>query len=263
MSNSASRRWASPAAERRRRAVERDRPDRPRRVRERLSEGAVGRHAAARRLCPRARRQPRHPAARRAVLVARRADRRNLAQRPPRSVGRAPDPDQGHRDRVAQHRGGGRNRRPHPDLQQRSRPHQRRDRRSRLPRPRSPDSAGVPADRRPGLHLADDGARARRAARRQARADRHRLSPARRLGAAALGSDRDADRGALSRPRRPAASRRRGKPGDGRAVSADRDVAAAGLGPCQRRRHRADRRRAGAMPTPTCWPASRSSPRRC
>ena len=38
----------------------------------------------------------------------------------------------------------------------------------------------VPPDRRPGLHAADDGARARRAARRQARADRHRLSPARR-----------------------------------------------------------------------------------
>ena len=37
----------------------RDRPDRARRVRERLSEGAVGRHAAARRLRPRARRRTR------------------------------------------------------------------------------------------------------------------------------------------------------------------------------------------------------------
>ena len=43
----------------------------------------------------------------------------------------------------------------------------------------------VSPDRRPGLHLADDRARPRRAARRQARADRHRLSAARRLGAAA------------------------------------------------------------------------------
>ena len=38
---------------------------------------------------------------------------------------------------------------------------------------------GVPPDRRPGLHAADHGARARRPARRQARADRHRLPPAR------------------------------------------------------------------------------------
>ena len=66
----------------------RDRRDRARRVRDRLSEGAVGRHAAARRLCPGARRQPRHPAARRAVLIARRADRGDIARRSSRSVGR-------------------------------------------------------------------------------------------------------------------------------------------------------------------------------
>ena len=132
----------------------RDRPDRSRRVRERLSQGAVGRHAPARRLCPRARRQPRHPAARRAVLVARRPDRGDPARRSARSVGRPPHPDQGHRPGLAQYRGGGRNRRPHPDLRQRSRPHPRRN----------PDGAaaaarhaepGLPPDRRPGLHAAD------------------------------------------------------------------------------------------------------------
>ncbi len=57
------------AAERRQPRGRRDRRDRPRRLRERLSEGAVGRHAAARRVCPRPRRQPRHPVARRAVLA--------------------------------------------------------------------------------------------------------------------------------------------------------------------------------------------------
>ena len=250
------RRRAAPAGGRR------DRPDRARRVRERLSEGAVGRHAAARRLCPRARRQPRHPAARRAVLAARRADRGNLARRSPRSVGCQPHPDQGDRHGFAQYRGGGRNRRPHPDLQQRPRAHPRRDpgRAAAAARFRK---RRVPPDRRPGLHVVDDGARPRRAARGEARADRHRLSPARRLGAAALGPDRYADRGALSRPRRSAAARRRGEPRDGRAVPADRDVAAARLCPCQRRRHRADRRSAGPMPTPTCWRASRSLPRRC
>ncbi len=38
----------------------------------------------------------------------------------------APDPDQGDPDGLAQHRGGGRDGRPHPDIRQRPRPHQRR-----------------------------------------------------------------------------------------------------------------------------------------
>ena len=67
-----------------------------------------------------------------------------------------------------------------------------------LPRPRVLGQRRLPPDRRPGLHAVDDGARARRAARRQARADRHRVPPARRVGAAALRIDRYADRGALS-----------------------------------------------------------------
>ena len=91
----------------------------------------------------------------------------------------APHPDQGDRDGVAQYRGGGRDGRPHPDLQQRPRADPRRDpgRAAAAARLRK---RAVPPDRRPGLHAADDGARPRRAARRQARADRHRLSPARR-----------------------------------------------------------------------------------
>ena len=76
-----------------------------------------------------------------------------------------------------------------------------------LPRPRDMQNAGIPPDRRPGLHAVDRD-RARRAARRKARAGRHRLSPARCGGAAAVRPDRDLERGALSRPRRPAASRR-------------------------------------------------------
>ena len=164
---------------------QRDRPDRARRVRECLSEGALRRHAPARRLCPCSRRRPRYPAARRAVLFARRTDGRNLAWRSPRSVGRPPDSDERDRHRLAQYRGGGRDRRPHPDLQQRPRPHPRAN----------PDFAAAPAllrkrrvppDRRPGLHPADNRAGARRAAGRKARTHRHRLSPARCLGPAAL-----------------------------------------------------------------------------
>jgi len=55
------------------------RRDRPRRVRDRLFEGIVRRHAPARRLCPRPGRQP-TPAARRALLAARRLVGGDLAQ---------------------------------------------------------------------------------------------------------------------------------------------------------------------------------------
>ena len=48
-----------------------------------------------------------------------------------------------------------------------------------LPQPRALGKRAVPPDHGPGLHAADDGAGARRQARRQAGADRHRLSPAR------------------------------------------------------------------------------------
>ena len=62
-------------AEREQRARGGDRPDRPRRLRDRLSEGAVGRHAPARRARPRAGGASRPAADGRAVLRARRADR--------------------------------------------------------------------------------------------------------------------------------------------------------------------------------------------
>ena len=127
MSSSASRRRACARAERRQRALDGDRPHRPRRLRIRLSQGALRRHAPARRIRPRARRQSRRAAARRAVLGARRADGRDAARRPHGSLGRAARADQGHHPGLAQHRGGGRDRRPHHHLRQRSRPYPRRD----------------------------------------------------------------------------------------------------------------------------------------
>ncbi len=156
-----------------------DRRHRARWLRKRLSEGIVGRDAAARRLCPGARRQPGRAVARRAVFVARRADRGNPARRPARPVGRKAHSDQGNGHRLTQHRGSRRDRRPHLDLQQRPRPHPCRD-----PDPPAAPACRarhrVPSDRRPGLYAADDRTRPRRATGGQARADRHRLSPARR-----------------------------------------------------------------------------------
>ena len=74
--------------------VESDRPHRPRRFRIGLSEGIVGRHAPARRLCPRARGQPQHSPDGRALFGARRAHGGNASYRPPRSLGRRPHADQ-------------------------------------------------------------------------------------------------------------------------------------------------------------------------
>ena len=86
----------------------RDRPDRSRRLRIRLSARTLGRHAPARGLCARARRRSDDPAARRAVLGARRADGRNAAHRHPRSVDRAQLPTKCIMHRHAQYRGSGR-----------------------------------------------------------------------------------------------------------------------------------------------------------
>ena len=80
----------------------------------RLSEGAFGRHAPARRLRPRAGRAAEDPADGRAVLGARRADRRDAAHRPARPVAGGAHPDQGDPDGHPQHRGGGADVRPHP-----------------------------------------------------------------------------------------------------------------------------------------------------
>ena len=72
----------------------RDRPDRSRRLRVRLPQGIVRRHAPARRICARAGRASRPFADGRAVFGARRADRRDAAYRPDRSLDRRPSADQ-------------------------------------------------------------------------------------------------------------------------------------------------------------------------
>ena len=105
-----------------------DRPDRPRRLRVRLSARAFRRHAPARRLRARAGRPSQHSADGRAVLGARRAHRGNAAHRLPRSVGRGQAADQGRHPRHAQHRGSGADVRPHPGVLDQSRTHHSRDR---------------------------------------------------------------------------------------------------------------------------------------
>ena len=91
-----------------RRARARARPHRPVRLSERLSEGAVRRHAAARRLRARAGRAPGDPLHGRAVQRARRADRREPPDRSRRALARIrPRRNQEHLLRHAQHRRSG------------------------------------------------------------------------------------------------------------------------------------------------------------
>ena len=108
---------AGSAGDRQRRAPQagarRDRPDRSRRLRVRLPQGIVGRHAAARRVCTRAGGASRPVADGRAVFGARRTDRRDAAHRPDRSLDRRPAADQVGADGDAQHRGSGADVRPH------------------------------------------------------------------------------------------------------------------------------------------------------
>ena len=105
------------------------RPGRPQRLREQLPRPALGRHAAAGRPGPRARRRPGHHDVRRAVLRAGPAD-------PPRHAERGhPAPPGGRQDHGLHHprpRGGAQARRPDPDhARRRDRPgrHARRGRR--------------------------------------------------------------------------------------------------------------------------------------
>ena len=94
----------------------RHRPDRPRRLRIRLSEGTVGRHAPARRLRARPRRASGHPADGRAVLGARHPHRGDPARRLPRPLVRGPDADQIGAAGDPQHRGGRPHVRPRPGV---------------------------------------------------------------------------------------------------------------------------------------------------
>ena len=71
-----------------------------------------------------------------------------------------------------------------------------------------------------------------------------------------------ADRRALSRPRRPAASGREASLSIDELFPLLEALQLLGLRPCQRRRHRADRRSGAPLPMPTCWTASRFSPMR-
>ena len=94
----------------------RHRSHRPRRLRDRLSQGALGRHAAAGRARPRAGGASAGPVDGRAVLGARRAHRRDAAHRPARPLVRRPHADLVHPHGHAQYRGSGPDVRPHPDL---------------------------------------------------------------------------------------------------------------------------------------------------
>ena len=116
------------AGHRRRRAAQPrpggHRPDRPRRLRKRLSQGTLRRHAPARRLCPGAGGPPRHHAdgqspSRRSTC----ADGGNAAHRHHRPVDRGPAADEIGADRHPQHRGGGADVRPHSRLLLQPRPH--------------------------------------------------------------------------------------------------------------------------------------------
>ena len=109
---------------------ESDRHHRPRRIRIRLPEGAVGRHAPARRFRTRARDAAEDPLDGRAVLRARCAHRGNPAHRSARPLAGRAHTDQIHPDGHPQYRGGGADGRPRPGAVLESRPHRRRDPRS-------------------------------------------------------------------------------------------------------------------------------------
>ncbi len=81
----------------------RDRHRRSRRVRDRVSQGTLRRHEAARRLCARPRRRAGSAVHGRAVLRARRAHRREPALRTAGAVAEQEDADQGHFHRHPQH----------------------------------------------------------------------------------------------------------------------------------------------------------------
>ena len=151
-------------------------------------EGAVGRHAPAGRLRPRARRASRAAVDGRAVLGPRRADRRDDAHRHHRPLDRGPPADPLDPDGDPQHRGGGADERPHPDPVVQPRPDHGRDQDHPAPpaQPRRP--ALPPAGRR---HLRPHD---RAHARRPRRQGRRRFPGRRGRHGAAAGLDGRAGR---------------------------------------------------------------------
>ena len=99
-----------------------NRPHRPRRLRERLSEGDVGRHAPARRPGPCAGGPSRSLADGRTIFRTRCADRRDIAHRPDRPMDGRQAAGKIGADGDAQHRGSGADVRPHPGILLQSRP---------------------------------------------------------------------------------------------------------------------------------------------
>ena len=158
---------------------DRDRADRPRRVRGSLSARAVGRHAPARRICARDRDRPDCAADGRAVLGIGRADGRDVAHRFPRSLDRTPDADEVGPAGDAQYRGSGDDVRPRSVLA--ANPgHIAAELAVPLPHPREPPGCRIPRYR--GRDLFDPHG---------ARSDGHRHGACRprRAGAAPAAGD--------------------------------------------------------------------------
>ena len=158
-----------------------------------LPEGALGRHAPARRLRPGSGHAADDPADGRAILRARCADRRNLAHRPAGSLAGRAHTDQSHSDGHPQYRGSGADGRPRSRAVVQPWPHRLRDSGhpspparssgSRVPRPgredlraddptAGPDETGNARDRRRDRPWARAAARLDQLARRHARRDR-------------------------------------------------------------------------------------------
>ena len=224
-----------PRAERAEPRRGRDRPDRPRRVRKRLSEGTVRRHAPARRPGARAGGASRPAADGRAVQRARRADRGEPAHRPDRSVVGGQAAGAIGADGDAQHRGGGADVRPHPGVLLQSRP---RGERAARAVPASAQSAGSGVPPVGGRHLrADDAPAGAERSRRGRTAGEHRRAAASRRHQPDGGPDGGAGGAALQRPRRPARAGGGAAIRGGRTAAARRDVAAAALRRAGGRRH--------------------------
>ncbi len=156
----------------------RDRPDRAGRFRKRLSKGAVGRHAPARRPRACSGGAPRSAADGRAVQRTRCADRGEPAHRPDRPVVGRQAAGPLRADGDAQHRGGGADVRPHPGVRLEPRPRRQRIA-CAVSAPAQPAGSRVPTDG--GRHLrSDDSPPGAKRSRGGASAGRHRHAAATR-----------------------------------------------------------------------------------